>query len=157
MATSQLLAQDVFSYLRPEQINVINNVAEIVDYRAGQVVYPQGEKARHVYVVLDGQVALRLPGNKGISILIESLGPGAIFGVSASFEPGAYMLTASCLTDSRILKMETAVLRRLTDEDCRMGYALQKRISELYFKRYIETMQKLQAIVMSIPLEAEPR
>lgn len=93
MTTPQLLAQDVFSYLRPEQINVIHNAAEIVEYRAGQVVYTQGEKARHVYVVLDGQVALRLPGKKGVSILIESLGRGAIFGASASFEPGAYMLT----------------------------------------------------------------
>lgn len=157
MATPQLSALDVFSYLRPEQINIINNAAKIVEYRAGQVVYTQGEKAGHVYVVLDGQVALRLPGKQGVSILIESVGPGAIFGASASFEPGAYMLTASCLADSKILKMETAVLRRLTDDDCRMGYALQKRISELYFKRYIETMQKLQAIVMSIPLEAQAR
>jgi len=154
MATPQLSAQDVFSYLRPEQINVIHNASEIVNYRAGQLVYSQGEKARHLHVVLDGQVALRLPGKKGFSVLIETLGPGAIFGSCGSFEPGTYTLTASCLADSRILKIETAVLRRLTDEDCRMGYALQKRISELYFKRYIETMQKLQAIVMSIPLEA---
>jgi len=155
MATSQLLAEDVFSYLRPEQINTIHNVSEIIEYRAGAVVYIQGEKAKSFYVVLDGQVALRLPGKKGLSLLIESLGRGGIFGASASFESGTYMLTAQCLADSRILKIEAAVLRRLTDEDCRMGYALQKRISDHYFKRYIETMRKLQAIVMSIPLEAQ--
>jgi CRP/FNR family transcriptional regulator, cyclic AMP receptor protein len=155
MANSQLLAQDVFSYLRPEQINTIDNVSKIMEYRAGDLVYTQGEKAKDLYMVLDGQVALQLPGKKGFSVLIESLGRGAIFGASASFESGTYMLTAQCLTNSKILKIEAAVLRRLLDEDCRMGYALQKRISDLYFKRYIETMLKLQAIVTSIPLEPQ--
>ena len=40
------------------------------------------------------------------------------------------------------------------DEDLMMGYALQTRISEIYFNRYIETMKKLQAIVMNIPIES---
>jgi CRP-like cAMP-binding protein len=155
MANSQLLAQDVFSYLRPEQINAIHSVSEIIEHRAGEVVYTQGERAKHLYVVLDGQVALQLPGKKGFGILIESLGRGAIFGASASFETGTYMLTAQCLANSKILKIEAAMLRRLLDEDPRMGYALQKRISDLYFKRYVETMQKLQAIVTSIPLEPQ--
>jgi hypothetical protein len=31
---------------------------------------------------------------------------------------------------------------------------MQARISEIYFNRYNETMKKLQAIVMNIPLEA---
>jgi CRP-like cAMP-binding protein len=154
MATPQLLAQDVFSYLRPEQINVIHKASEILERQAGQVVYHQGDKAKYLYVVLEGEVALRLPGKQGLSILIESLGRGAIFGASASLEPGTYMLTAQCMADSKILKIETDALRRLTDEDCRMGYAIQRHISDIYFKRYTETMQKLQTIVMSIPLEA---
>ena len=41
------------------------------------------------------------------------------------------------------------------EEDSRMGYALQKRISDLYFKRYVETMRTLQGIIACIPLEAE--
>ena len=40
------------------------------------------------------------------------------------------------------------------DDDPLMGYAIQTLISRVYFKRYIDTMQKLQAIVHSIPLEA---
>jgi hypothetical protein len=34
-----------------------------------------------------------------------------------------------------------------------MGYALQTRISAVYFGRYIETMRKLQAITLSLPIE----
>jgi CRP-like cAMP-binding protein len=150
-----MLAQDVFSYLRPEQINAIHNASEVVEQRAGDVVYSQGEPGKYLYVLLDGQVTLRLPGKKGLSILIETVGRGAMFGAGASLEPRPYTLTAQCLADSKVLRIETALLRRLMDEDCRMGYALQKRVSDVYFKRYIETMQKLQAIVTSIPLEAQ--
>jgi len=35
-----------------------------------------------------------------------------------------------------------------------MGYTIQTMISRVYFKRYLDTMRKLQAIVQSIPLEA---
>ena len=41
------------------------------------------------------------------------------------------------------------------DEDLLMGYAMQRRISQIYFERYLETMRKLQGIVMSLPLDAE--
>jgi hypothetical protein len=36
----------------------------------------------------------------------------------------------------------------------RMGFHLQQRVANAYFNRYIDTMKKLQAIVMNIPVEA---
>ena len=44
-------------------------------------------------------------------------------------------------------------LRAIMDGDPRIGYIIQSGISRIYFKRYIETMEKLQAIVMNIPVE----
>jgi hypothetical protein len=41
------------------------------------------------------------------------------------------------------------------EEDLVMGYALQRRISKVYFNRYLETMKKLQAIVMNLPIDTE--
>ncbi len=154
-SSTQFLAQDVFSYLRPEQINAIHDASAIIELRAGEFVYRRGDKAASLFVVLDGQVALRLPGRKGFSILIETLGRGAMFGAGASLDVQNYHLTALCVADARLLKIDVARLRRLMEDDCRMGYTIQKRISDLYFKRYTETMQKMQDIVMSIPLETQ--
>ena len=39
------------------------------------------------------------------------------------------------------------------DQDLLMGYTIQTQISRIYFNRYIETMKKLQSIVMNLPLE----
>ena len=70
-------------------------------------------------------------------------------------EIDTYTLTAQCTEDSRLLKIKASTLKRLMDDDLIMGYAIQTIISRVYFKRYIDTMRKLQAIVRSIPLEAE--
>ncbi len=155
MATAQMLVQDVFSYLRPEQINAIHNASEVVERRAGEVVYSQGDEAKFLYVVLEGKVELRLPGKKGLSIPMELLDRGAIFGAGAAFALHAYTLTAKCLADSKLLKIDASLLQHLMEDDCRMGYAIQKRISDLYFKRYIKTMVKFQDVLMNIPLEAQ--
>ena len=50
--------------------------------------------------------------------------------------------------------MSAATLKKLLDEDPVMGYAVQMLISRVYFNRYIETMRKLQSIVMNLPLES---
>ncbi len=39
------------------------------------------------------------------------------------------------------------------DRDLVMGYTIQTQISRIYFQRYVETMNKLQSIVMNLPLE----
>ncbi len=76
-----------------------------------------------------------------------------MFGSCISFAMETYSLTAQCTEDCQLLKVATSALKDLLDGDPRMGYAVQSRISEIYFTRYIDTMKKLQAIVMNIPLD----
>ena len=96
---------------------------------------------------------MRLPGKGGVSIVIDQIGKGAMFGSCGCFKRDSYALTAQCTTDSLLLKVKASALRELMDRDLVMGYALQSRISQIYFNRYVETMKKLQAIVMNIPIE----
>lgn len=153
MHAERLDSEQIFGFLRPDQVNALSQAAQRVDLKAGDTIYERGSKATHFYVVLSGEVALRLPGKPGVSLLIDELGPGAMFGSCVSLDIKAYSLTAQCTRDSRLLKVETSALKTLLEGDPRMGYAVQSRISEIYFKRYVETMKKLQAIVMNIPID----
>jgi CRP-like cAMP-binding protein len=150
----RLVAQDVFRFLRPEQVDAISERAERVRLAAGATVYERGANPDHVYTVLDGEVTLRLPAKGGLSVVIDQLGPGDMFGSCVCFQSDAYALTAQCTRDSELLRIESGALKRLMDRDMAMGYALQARISAIYFGRYIETMRKLQAITMSLPIES---
>jgi CRP-like cAMP-binding protein len=106
-------------------------------------------------VILEGQITLRLPGKGNVSIVIDQLEKGAMFGSCVCLTRESYALTAQCTEPTELLKIETKVLKTLMDDDPMMGYATQSRISEIYFGRYIETMKKLQAIVMNIPVETD--
>jgi CRP-like cAMP-binding protein len=156
MAIETLKGQEIFSFLRPEQVDSLNDAAEVIKMKAGEEVYTKGEKADNFYVVLTGEIALRLPGRGGVKILIDELTNGTMFGSCVCLDLDSYVCTAQCTKDSELLKIRTTALKELLDDDPRMGYAIQSRISQIYFKRYMETMKKLQAIVMNIPLETEP-
>ena len=153
MVRARLKREEIFDFLRPEQINALSEAAEVVKLKAGDTVYEEG-KATFLYVVNSGQVTLRLPGKGGVSILIDQLDPGSMFGSCISFEMSSYVLTAQCTQPTEVLKIKASALKRLLDDDPRMGYAIQSRISQIYFERYVEAMKKLQAIVINIPLEA---
>lgn len=153
MAVETLAAHEIFSYLSPNQVDAISNVSEAVTRSAGDTLYYMGAPASHLYVLLHGQVALRLPGRGGVSLLIEQLGEGSLFGSCVCFDIDSYSLTAQCLTETQLLRIEASTLRRLMEKDLPMGFALQRHISKVYFRRYVETMKKLQSIVMSLPLE----
>jgi len=150
----QLTAEKVFEFLRPDQVHAISEAADKVRYAAGETIYERGATADHFYTVLKGEVTLRLPGKAGVNIAIDQLGKGAMFGSCTCFNKDSYALTAQCTEDAELLKIKGSVLDRLMEEDRMMGYALQSRISEIYYGRYIETMRKLQAIVMNIPVES---
>jgi len=80
MTEKQLSSHEVFKFLRPEQVNAISVNAEEISIKSGGAVYHQGEKAEYLYALLSGQVALRLTKEEGVSLLIEELTDGALFG-----------------------------------------------------------------------------
>ena len=152
MSTGLLTGHDIFQLLRPEQVNALSEAAEEVSFNADSTIYRRGDKAEFLFVVLDGQVSLRMPRAEGVSLLIDEATKGAMFGYGVCLELNTYSLTAKCAEDSRLLRIKAGTLKRLMDEDLVMGYAIQTLISRVYFKRYLETMNKLQAVVQSIPL-----
>ncbi len=151
---SRLEGRDVFKHLRPEQVNAINDVADVVMFEAGDAIYERGQMARYAFVVLEGEVALRLPGPAGVSVPIDLLTRDSMFGSCICFDHEKYMLTAQCTKVSKILRIGTETFRALMDDDPRMGYTLQSWISRIYFQRYVDTMTKLQSVVMNLQVEA---
>ena len=154
MQTERLESHEIFQLLRPEQMSILSASAEELSFKTGETVFLRGEPADDFFVVLEGQVALRMLRPDGVSVLIDEVTAGVIFGSCVCFEIDAYTLTAQCTEKSRVLKIKAATLKKLMDDDLVMGYTIQTMISRVYFKRYLDTMRKLQAIVQSIPLEA---
>lgn len=145
MDIERLKKQHVFEFLTPEQIDALSSASNVIKLKAGETIYERGEQTEHFYVVLGGKVAIRLPENVSASILIDELTAGSMFGSCVSPAFSTYFCTAQCAEESELLKIRTDTFKEILDKDCCMGYAIQSRISQIYFKRYMETMKKLQS------------
>jgi len=145
--SERLKSVEIFSLLRPEQVDKISSTAEIIKLNAGENVYQVGAKASYFYIVLHGKIGLLYTLEKNRKVLIDELSEGIIFGLCGCFNMNNYFLTARSGSEVEVLRIETKGLLSIMDEDSRIGYIIQRRISEVYFKRYIAAMHTLRDLV----------
>ncbi|SPE28118.1 hypothetical protein SBA2_380025 [Acidobacteriia bacterium SbA2] len=151
MVGEKLQHHELFGLLTPKEVESLSNVSGIVNLAKGDRVYAEGIPASHLFVLLKGRVELRRPA-KGFSFLVDEVAEGGVFGVSSLTGGERYLLNAVCVEDSEVLKVESQVLRRILDENPAIGYAVQRRISQIFFKRYVDAMEKLRSIVLAVPV-----
>ncbi len=153
MVVEKLHRQDLFALLTPKEVEVLSDACGVVSLKMGEKVYSEGLPASHLFVLLKGRVELRRPTKGGLSFLVDDIPEGGVFGVSSLAIGERYLLNAECVEDSDVLKVESRVLRGLLDENPVAGYAIERKISQIFFKRYVEAMERLRAVVQAVPLE----
>jgi CRP-like cAMP-binding protein len=152
MAMEKLEKHELFRLLSPKDMGRLSNASGLVKLKEGDTVCSEGIPASHLFILIKGRVELRRATRGGPSFLVDDLIEGSIFGVSALTGTDRYLLNAECVEDSEVLKIEGKVLRQILDENPVVGYATQRRISQIFFKRYVDAMERLETVVRAIPL-----
>jgi CRP-like cAMP-binding protein len=152
MVGEMLRHHELFGLLTPKEMERLSNVSGVVKLRKGERVYSEGIPASHLFVVLKGKVELSRPAKGGVSLLVDEVGEGGVFGVSSLTGGERYLLNAQCVEDSEVLKVESRTLRRILDENPVIGYDVQRMISQIFFKRYVNAMEKLRSIALAVPM-----
>ena len=152
MAVEKLEKHELFGLLSPEDVGTLSNVSGLMKLKEGDKVCSEGIPASHLFILIKGRVELRKPTRGGHSFLVDDLIEGSIFGISALTGTDRYLLNAECVEDSEVLKIEGKVLRQVLDENPVVGYATQRRISQIFYKRYVDAMERLQIVVQAILL-----
>lgn len=152
MVVEQLQHHELFELLTPKEVDKLSNASGVVKLAKGERVYGEGVPASHLFVLLKGKVELRRPTKGELSILVEEVSAGGVLGVSSLTGGERYLLNAECVQDSEVLKIDSRVLRGILDQNCAVGYALQERISRIFFKRYVDTMESLRSVALAVPI-----
>jgi CRP-like cAMP-binding protein len=152
MVIEKLQSHELFGLLTPKEVERLSNASGIVKLKKGEKFYSEGVPASNLFVLLNGKVELRRPTKGGLSFLVDDVLDGGVFGVSSLTGGERYLLNAECVEDSEVLKVESRVLRNILDENPAAGYATQRRISQIFFKRYVDAMEKLQTVVQALPM-----
>jgi len=152
MLMEQLKGHEVFRLLSPREIERLAAGSGVIRLQAGERIYSNGISATHLFLLLKGRVELRRPTTGGEWLLVDDVVPGNLFGVSSLTGIDRYLLNAECVEDSEVLKVEARLLRHILDENPIVGYALQQRVSAIFFKRYVQAMERLQAVAHAVPV-----
>ena len=110
---------------------------------AGQVLFHQGDPARHFYLLLSGHLSLGIPALEGPSLELQDLGPGEIAGWSWMLKPNLWNFQARARTAIEFLEFDGPVILAHCEDDPRFGYELVKRFSALMSERLQFARQKM--------------
>ena len=125
-------------------LRILTGCTAMVDFKAGEIIFRQDHDAKRFYGLTRGCVALELhtPG-KG-TVVIETLGPGDVFGSSWLFPPYRYDYDARAVQDTRAVAFNAECLRNLCEADHDLGYDLMKRFAAIMRSRL--QMARLQCL-----------
>lgn len=123
------------SALDGQALELMASFARLEQFDAGQRILRTAEPADTLYVVRHGRVAIEMPSSRGGSIVIETLGPGEVLGVSWMLPPYRLSFDARCMDQCGVIAIDAAALRDACDADPSLGYGLYKELSGVVRER----------------------
>jgi CRP/FNR family transcriptional regulator, cyclic AMP receptor protein len=122
-----------------EELREIIAACELRKYEAGEVIFAEGEDARELYILLEGQVRLRLPELRLEGTEIMEVGPKDVFGESTFFSPAAHTAAAEAITAARALRLDRERYDELLQAGRTSAYKLALNAAEILGARLQET------------------
>jgi CRP-like cAMP-binding protein len=145
--------KEIFSLLTSKQIDKLSEVAVVQDFGRGQIVYDRKEKAGNLFILLEGEVSLRIPSNRDTNIEEFSLeidrviNHGELFGPNQLFGVSRYMTRAKVVKPSRIMIIGVQEFMNIVREN-ESEFVIMTYMAKVYFQRYINAMKEFEECIL---------
>jgi CRP/FNR family transcriptional regulator, cyclic AMP receptor protein len=126
-------------------IRLLADCAMRSHFKAGQVIFREGESANRFYLIEHGKIALE-SSTLGQPVIIEEIGDGDLLGWSWLFPPYAWHFSARAVEDTTAIFFYGTVLRDYCEKDNSLGFELFKRMSVVMLRRLQAARQKLLSV-----------
>ncbi len=133
---------EVFRDLGYAQLKAVQELCEEVEFGSAKRIFTEGEEARNLYAVLEGEASLYWGLDRGRTAMNEqsvtTLGAGASFGWSSLVPPSRYSLSAqSGGKGCRVLRIDREALLDLFEKDPEIGYRVMSCVLEVVSARFL--------------------
>jgi len=144
VSTRDLLARvALFAGASEDDLDRVAAWTEEARFTAGDVLLRAGERADRLYILVEGRVALSVHAPGRGDLVVETLGPGDVVGVSWALPYERWDLDARALTDGACLALDAAPLRTVMDGDDPLGRVVRLGITGLLGERLHATRLRL--------------
>jgi CRP-like cAMP-binding protein len=131
----------LFQDFTPGQRALLRPLFVTCNEQAGTVIFEQGDPAKHLYIVVEGQVDIIFKPDDGAEINVARIRSGGVVGWSAALGSPAYTSSAVCSTECMMLRLRGEDLRDLYERDPETGTMLLERLAAVIAKRLRNTHQ----------------
>ena len=139
MTSSELLQRyTFFASLADEQLQAIAKIGEEKSFPKDSILFKENTTANKLMLLLEGSVGLFYSsGDEGavVNSPVCSLAPGAIFGVSSLIEPYKYTSSARATMPVKVVDIDGATLRMMTENDQMLGRMLMRNVAAAVLAR----------------------
>jgi CRP-like cAMP-binding protein len=111
----------------------------------GHVLFQQGDPARAFFLVLGGQVKLSRVNPGGDEAVVHIYGAGESFAEAAMFLGGRYPVAAEAVVPSRVMHIESDLLRRKVAERPEIAFAMMASMSR-HLKVLVDQIEKMKLL-----------
>jgi CRP-like cAMP-binding protein len=152
MKKYEIVEKEIFSLLTSKQVSEISEAATIKDFEADQIIYDRKEVAKNLFILLDGEVSLRVPGRNdtsidSLSLEIEKIAQhGALFGTNLLFDVKRYMTRARVIKPSKVMILDAKKFLEIIQEN-QSEFIVMSYLAKVYFQRYVNAMQEFEECV----------
>lgn len=132
----RLKQSDIFWGQNPNTLKDIMAAGTRHALTAGRFVYHRDDPADYLYILMQGEIRLRL-GDEGLEVFaIASL--GEVFGWSSLIGRQRHTLSAFCSRPSTVLKIDTRRLTALIEEDPGSSTIFYRQLSRALGNRLLQ-------------------
>jgi len=152
MASDKMLTGHAFfRSLLPEQVERIRGFSSTRTLEKGTTIYNPDRKATHVFVLLEGDVHLLMPGvGDRRGLLVDRVGKGEFFGIAPLLDADRYTTKAQCVKNCKVLFIEAKPLLKVLSEFPAVGRQIMTAVARAYFDRYQSLMERVQRILTDL-------
>lgn len=129
--------------LSPHQYRVLGDCACQAHFRAGEVLFRQGDPANRFYLIEKGRVAVEAWQPTKGSTIIQTLHDGDVLGWSWLVPPYYWQFSARAVEATDAIFIYGTPLREECEQDHELGYELLKRVTAVMLARLQATRRQL--------------
>ena len=122
-------AFDICRWMDPPASAAFDAAVRLRSYRAGQVIYRQGEPGNEMYRIVSGSVRLSVGSSDGREVVFVIFRDGACFGDSSMVDGGARPQTAEAIGDTSVQMLDRAGFEALRRDHARFGDAMMRLLA----------------------------
>ncbi len=120
----------LFAALSPEDLHALAEHVVEKPFRAGEIVFAQGDPSHSMYVVAGGQLNIFLPGEGSRRVSLKDVGVGEFFGELALFDDLPRSASVLASTNCVLLELERATLDNYIEHRPRAALTLLRMMTQ---------------------------